>query len=168
PRIMYLYVPYRDQDELPNFDTGIADLNLVQLFRTNRYVGADRLADANQLSVGLTSRLLDAETGAEWLRATVGQAYYFETPRVTLPGEDIDETGSSDIIAELDLRAYGDWSIGMGVQWDPSDTRSEKGDVHVQYRPAFDRIANVGYRFRSEEHTSELQSRENLVCRLLL
>ncbi|NLG76246.1 MAG: LPS assembly protein LptD [Xanthomonadaceae bacterium] len=148
PRIMYLYVPYRDQDELPNFDTGIADLNLVQLFRTNRYVGADRLADANQLSVGLTSRLLDAETGAEWLRATVGQAYYFETPRVTLPGEDIDETGSSDIIAELDLRAYGDWSIGMGVQWDPSDTRSEKGDVHVQYRPAFDRIANVGYRFR--------------------
>jgi LPS-assembly protein len=148
PRLMYVYVPYRDQDDLPTFDTGIADLNLVQLFRTNRYVGADRLADANQLSVGLTSRLLDAETGTEWLSATVGQTYYFETPRVTLPQEDIDETGSSDIIAELDLRAYGDWTIGMGMQWDPTATRSEKGDVHLQYRPAFDRVANLGYRFR--------------------
>ncbi len=148
PRLMYLYVPYREQNELPNFDTGIADLNLVQLFRTNRYVGADRLADANQVSVGLTSRLLDAETGVEWLSATVGQAYYFETPRVALPGEDIDETGSSDIIAELDLRAYGAWNIGMGVQWDPTQTRSEKGDVFLQYRPAADRVANVGYRFR--------------------
>ncbi len=148
PRLMYLYVPYRNQDDLPNFDTDVADLNLVQLFRTNRYVGADRLADANQLSVGLTSRLLDSETGTEWLSATVGQTYYFETPRVALPGEDINETGSSDIIAELDLRAYGDWTIGMGVQWDPRQTRSEKGDVHIQYRPGLDRIANVGYRFR--------------------
>lgn len=148
PRLMYLYVPYREQNDLPTFDTGIADLNLVQLFRTNRYVGADRLADANQISMGLTTRLLDSETGTEWLSATVGQAYYFETPRVTLPGEDIDETGSSDIIAELDLRAYGAWNIGMGVQWDPTLTRSEKGDVYVQYRPAADRVANVGYRFR--------------------
>ncbi len=148
PRIMYLYVPYRDQSELPNFDTSLADLNLVQLFRTNRYVGADRLGDANQLSFGLTSRLLDADTGEEFLSATVGQAYYFDVPRVQLPDEVSDDTESSDIIAELDLRAYGDWNIGMGVQWDPGDTRSEKGDVHLQYRPSFDRVANLGYRFR--------------------
>lgn len=148
PRLMYLYVPYRDQSQLPNFDTSVADLNLVQLFRTNRYVGADRLADANQLSVGVTSRLLDAHTGEEWLSATIGQAYYFDKPRVRLPNEPEEEFDSSDIIAELDLRAYGDWNIGMGVQWDPDRTHSEKGDVHVQYRPAPDRVANVGYRFR--------------------
>jgi LPS-assembly protein len=148
PRLLYLYVPYRDQSDLPNFDTGLADLNLVQLFRTNRYVGADRLADANQLSFGLTSRLLDADTGKEFLAATIGQAYYFDVPRVLLPGETQDDTESSDIIAELDLRAYGDWNIGMGVQWDPGDTRSEKGDVYLQYRPEHDRVANLGYRFR--------------------
>ena len=148
PRVVYLYVPYRDQSDLPNFDTGIADLNLVQLFRTNRYVGADRLSDANQLSFGLTSRLLDADSGEEFLSATVGQAYYFDEPRVLLAGETQDDTESSDIIAELDLRAYGDWNIGMGVQWDPGETRSEKGDVYVQYRPNHDRVANLGYRFR--------------------
>src|SRR5690606_41936140 len=123
-------------------------LTLGQLFRPQRFVGADRLGDANRLSFGVTSRLLDADTGEEFLSATIGQAYYFDEPRVLLPGEVSDDTESSDIIAELDLRAYGNWNIGMGVQWDPGDTRSEKGDVHLQYRPSFDRVANLGYRFR--------------------
>src|SRR6185295_12864463 len=60
PRLLYLYVPFREQDDLPVFDTALPDLNLVELFRTNRYVGTDRLSDANQLAVGLTSRLLDS------------------------------------------------------------------------------------------------------------
>lgn len=148
PRFMYLYVPYRNQDALPVFDTDVADLNLVQLFRTNRYVSADRLSDANQLSVGFTSRLLDAATGQQFLSATIGQAYYFSRPRVALPGELLDDPESSDIVAQLDLRAYQNWSINMGIQWDPGDTRSEKGDLRVQYQPARDRVANLGYRFR--------------------
>ena len=60
PRALYLYTPFREQSQLPLFDTGLPDLNLVQLFRTNRYVGADRVNDANQIAVGLTSRLLDS------------------------------------------------------------------------------------------------------------
>lgn len=148
PRVMYLYVPYRNQDDLPVFDTDVADLNLVQLFRTNRYVGADRLSDANQLSVGITSRLLDADTGEQYIAATVGQATYFDEPRVALPGEVLDDPESSDIIAQLDVTAYGDWNVHMGVQWDPGDTRSEKGDVYVQYKPDYDRVMNLGYRFR--------------------
>ncbi len=148
PRFMYLYVPYRNQDDLPVFDTATADLNLVQLFRTNRYVGADRLSDANQVSIGFTSRLLDADTGRQFISGTIGQAYYFDEPRVALPGEVLDDPEFSDLIAELDVTAFGDWNIGMGLQWDPSETRSEKGDVQVQYKPAFDRVVNVGYRFR--------------------
>jgi LPS-assembly protein len=148
PRFMYLYVPFRNQDDLPVFDTATADLNLVQLFRTNRYVGADRLSDANQLSIGVTSRLLDADSGKQFISGTIGQAYYFDEPRVALPGEVLDDPEFSDIIAELDVTAFGDWNVGMGLQWDPSETRSEKGDVQVQYKPAFDRVVNVGYRFR--------------------
>ena len=149
PRFMYLYVPYRNQDNLPLFDTTLADLNLVQLFRNNRYVGADRLGDANQLSVGVTSRLLSASTGQQYLSATVGQAYYFHPPDVTLGGipEDRD---SSDLVAELDLTAYQNWSVGMGVQWDPGNLRSEKGDIQVQYRPDNERVINLGYRFRRD------------------
>ncbi|HEY4369228.1 MAG TPA: LPS assembly protein LptD [Steroidobacteraceae bacterium] len=150
PRLMYLYVPYRNQDNLPDFDTGAADLNLVQLFRTNRYVGADRVSDANQLSVGVTSRLLDADTGQQFISATIGQAYYFTEPRVALPGETLDDKQSSDIIAELDLKAYRDWNVHMGVQWDPGDKRSERSDIHFQYQPAPDRVVNLGYRFRRD------------------
>jgi LPS-assembly protein len=148
PRFMYLYVPYRYQDDLPVFDTANADLNLVQLFRTNRYVGGDRLSDANQLSFGVTSRLLDSENGKQFISGTIGQAYYFRAPRVTLPGEAFDDTESSDIIGELDLTAYQDWNIHMGLQWDPGETRSERGDVQIQYKPDYNRVINVGYRFR--------------------
>jgi LPS-assembly protein len=150
PRFMYLYVPFRNQDDLPVFDTAPADLNLVQLFRTNRYVGADRLSDANQITVGFTSRLLDAETGKQFISGTVGQSYYFDEPRVVLPGEVLEDPEFSDIIAELDVTAFGDWNVGMGVQWDPRETRSEKGDVQLQYKPEFDRVVNVGYRFRRD------------------
>ncbi len=148
PRVMYLYVPYRYQDDLPIFDTTLADLNLVQLFRTNRYVGGDRLSDANQLSVGVTSRLLDSENGKQFISATVGQAYYFRPPRVTLPGESSNAAQTSDIIAELDLTAYQNWNIHVGMQWDPHETRSERGDVFIQYRPKYDSVVNVGYRYR--------------------
>ena len=150
PRFKYVYVPFRDQTDLPVFDTNPADLNLVQLFRTNRYVGPDRISDENQVAVGVTTRLLDANNGAQYIAATVGQAYNFSRQRVTLPGEVIEDTGTSDIIAELDLRAYQDWNVSMGVQWDPDENRSEKGDVQLQYKPAVDRVANLGYRFRRD------------------
>ncbi|HJY37803.1 MAG TPA: LPS assembly protein LptD, partial [Steroidobacteraceae bacterium] len=132
----------------PVFDTAPADLNLVQLFRTNRYVGADRLSDANQISIGVTSRLIDAQDGKQFISGTVGQTYYFDEPRVALPGEVLEDPEYSDLIAELDVTAYGDWNVSMGVQWDPGETRSEKGDVRLQYQPEYDRVMNLGYRFR--------------------
>lgn len=150
PRFMYLYVPYRNQDALPVFDTELADLNLVQLFRTNRYVGGDRLGDANQLAIGFTSRWLDADTGEQYIAATIGQAYYFDQPRVILPGEVQNDTETSDIVAEIDLRAYGNWNIRGGIQWDPGETRSERGQLQLQYKPSYDRVMNLGYRFRRD------------------
>jgi LPS-assembly protein len=87
PRMVYTYIPYRNQNELPLFDTGIPDLNLVELFRTNRYVGDDRIGDANQLAAGLTTRLFSQESGTQYLSATIGQIRYFELPRVLLPDQ---------------------------------------------------------------------------------
>jgi len=93
PRAVYSYVPYRNQDELPIFDTGLPDLNLTELFRTNRYVGADRIGDANQVALAVTSRLFDHVTGAQYLSATIGQIRYFTIPRVGLP-EDLALAGA--------------------------------------------------------------------------
>ncbi|HZF16796.1 MAG TPA: LPS assembly protein LptD [Steroidobacteraceae bacterium] len=148
PRILYVYVPFRDQTDLPVFDTALPDLNLVELFRTNRYVGADRLSDANQVSLGVTSRLLEAQTGKQFLSATLGQTYYFDTPKVTLPDETPPGGSSSDLIAQLAVTAYKDWNINLGYQWNPEAPHSDKSEVAVQYRPAPDSVVNVGYRYR--------------------
>ncbi len=85
PRMVYSYVPYRNQDGLPIFDSGLPDLNLTELFRTNRYVGEDRIGDANQLALALTTRLFDHVSGAQYLSATIGQIRYFSTQKVGLP-----------------------------------------------------------------------------------
>ncbi len=87
PRLVYSYVPYRNQNELPIFDTGLPDLNLVELFRTNRYVGDDRIGDANQIAAAMTTRLFNQSTGEQYLSATLGQIRYFTLPRVLLPEE---------------------------------------------------------------------------------
>ncbi|HEV2270310.1 MAG TPA: LPS assembly protein LptD [Steroidobacteraceae bacterium] len=147
PRVMYLYVPYRNQSELPVFDTAVPDLDPVELFRTNRYVGTDRVGDANQVSTGVTSRLLNAQDGRQYLTATFGQEFYFTNPRVTLPGELPRTDRRSDTVAQLDLTAFQHWSADAAVQWDPQSSQTQRALVEVQYRPAPDRVVNLGYRF---------------------
>ena len=146
PRALYLYTPFREQSGLPLFDTGLPDLNLVELFRTNRYVGADRVNDANQVAFGLTSRLFDAHSGAQYLAVSVGQSYYFEKPRVVLPDEPIATRDTSDFIAQVSLSAYKNWNVEAGLQWDPEDTRSERSQFRLQYRPDGGRVLNLAYR----------------------
>ena len=147
PRVMYLYVPYRNQSELPVFDTAVPDLDPVELFRTNRYVGADRVGDANQVSAGITTRLLNALDGRQYLTATFGQEVYLTTPRVTLPGELPRTDHRSDLVAQLALTAFQHWSADAEVQWDPQSSQTQRAHVEVQYRPAPDRVVNLGYRF---------------------
>jgi len=146
PRALYLYTPFRDQSELPLFDTGLPDLNLVQLFRPNRYVGADRVNDANQMAFGLTSRLFNADSGAQYLAASIGQVYYFDPPRVVLPDEPVATRDTSDFIAQVSLSAYKNWNVEAGLQWNPEDTRTERSQFRVQYRLDGQRVLNLAYR----------------------
>jgi len=164
PRLQYLYVPYRDQSALPVFDTGLPDLNAVELFRTNRYVGADRMSDANQLTAALTSRVLDAPSGRQFLAATIGQSYYFSTPRVTLPGETPLTAAHSDFVAQLALTAFADWNADAAVQWDPNDGRSERTQLNLQYKPAPDTVVNVSYRYQRFVQVPEFVQGFELPC----
>ncbi len=150
PRALYLYTPYREQSDLPLFDTGLPDLNLVQLYRTNRYVGADRVNDANQIAFGLTSRLFDSASGAQYVAVSLGQTYYFERPRVVLPTETPSTRDTSDFIAQLSLTAWKNWNFEAGLQWNPEDTRSERSQFRLQYRPGGDRVVNLAYRAQRE------------------
>ncbi|MGB8693604.1 MAG: LPS assembly protein LptD [Steroidobacteraceae bacterium] len=153
PRLYYVYVPFRDQRGLPLFDSGLPDPNLVSLLRANRFVGLDRIGDANDLTLGLTARLLQADSGRRFLSATIGQTTHFSQPRVTLLDESLDTRRRSDLIAALELTAYRNWNLRYDVAWNPTLAQTEKSQLSLQYRPpnppgaASDRVVNLGYRY---------------------
>jgi LPS-assembly protein len=150
PRLMYLYVPYKDQSELPVFDTAEPDLNWIELFRTNRYVGIDRISDANQISAGLTTQLYSSSSGTRYLSTTLGQIYYFDTPRVHLPDEAPVEHSTSDFIAQVELQALSNWNFSLDLQVDPHQKQAQRSEARVRYQPAPQNVINVGYRYQHE------------------
>lgn len=148
PRILYVHVPYREQSDLPVFDTILPDLNLVQLYRGNRFLGVDRITDTDQLSIGVTSRILETASGRELMSATIGQARYLSRQGVSLPGQSVSTSDSSDYIAELRVLLYEHLNFDIGHQW--SALGVTQSEARVQYRPATNKILNVAYRFRRE------------------
>ncbi|HLU05126.1 MAG TPA: LPS assembly protein LptD [Woeseiaceae bacterium] len=150
PRVLYVHVPHRDQSGLPVFDTIIPDLNLVQLFRKNRFLGVDRIADTDQVSVGITSRILEQDSGKEIIRATVGQALYLSDQEVSLPGQQSFNSESSDYIAEVRFPLYQHFNFDLGHQWGTGDNATTQSQARLQYRPASDKILNLSYRFRRD------------------
>ncbi len=150
PRVRYTHIPFRNQDALPVFDSGDPDFNLVQLFRDNRFTGADRLGDTDQLSVGVTTRLYDGANGRQFLTATVGQALYLSDRNVTLPGETRGTSDASTLIAEVELGLWKSWNADLEYQWDPDESAIAKAAVRFQYRPDEQRVLNLGYRFRDD------------------
>lgn len=153
PRLYYLYVPVRDQSQMPIFDTGIADFNFAQIFGENRYSGGDRIADANQATAMLTSRLLDPETGAEIIRAAFGQRFYFSTQNVGIPGEVLRSDRQTDFLAALSGRVLTKTFADAGVQYNPRLNRMERLNVGVRYQPETGKVLNAGYRYTRDQLT---------------
>jgi LPS-assembly protein len=150
PRLFYLFVPAKNQDDQPSFDTSIPDFSFESLFRENRFIGGDRIADANQLTAALTTRLLDGASGAERLRLSVGETLYFDDREVNLPAG-VDASSSSDLSAEAIAWLPGYWHLSAAAQWDETAKRAQKASFYAQYQPARDRIVNLGYRFLRDE-----------------
>ena len=145
PRLYYLNVPYEDQDNIPLFDTSIPKFTVAQLFRDNRFVGGDRIGDTNQMTVALTSRILNQNTGDEILRASIGQIYYFEDRKVSLSGTSIDTDKQSDVIAELDIK-WRRWQSNIDLQLDVSRNEISQENYFLHYRSDDRNLFNIGYR----------------------
>lgn len=151
PRLFYRYTPYRDQDDLPRFDTSEYGFSFDQLFRDQSFSGPDRVADANQLTTALTSRVVDAGTGIERFRVSLGQVHYFEDRRVrSEPGDPPLTDNSSSIVAEAAWRPDANWSVRGTTQWDPHREQTEHRTAHLQYREDGNRVVNLGYRFQED------------------
>ncbi len=147
PRLFYLYVPFKHQDDLPIFDTGTFDFTYAQLFAENRFTGADRVGDANQLSIALTSRLLASSTGEEYLRLNVGQIRYFRDREVTLPDTPVETSSASPLVVDLTATIARQWQFTTGIQWDIGEDRITKNNTGLRYQPDPLRVVNLAYRF---------------------
>jgi LPS-assembly protein len=147
PRLYYLTVPFRDQSKMPNFTTAESDFNFSRLFSENRFVGGDRIGDANQLTLGLTSRLIESATGLERFTASLGQVYYFRPPRVTLGTEPLRDTKYSDILFAASSQMSQAVTLEAGWQYTPNLSRSEKLTLAAHYMPVPGSIINAAYRF---------------------
>jgi LPS-assembly protein len=150
PRVLYVHVPYREQADFPVFDTITPDLNLVQLFRKNRYLGIDRIADTDQVSIGLTSRILDGSNGKELVSATVGQTRYLSLSGVTFPDEPLVTNETSDYVAEIRFLLRDNLNFDVGHQWGEKDRGTTRSQARLQYRPADNKVLNLAYRFRRD------------------
>lgn len=150
PRIYYVRTPYRNQDDIPVFDTARFDFGFAQIFSENLYAGGDRIADANQITAAVTSRLIDPGTGAERMRATVGQRYYFDDQRVTLPGEPRRDGRRADMLAAFSGRVTTNSWIDSAWQYNPRDQLTERFNFKVRYQPEFAKALNLGYRYSRE------------------
>lgn len=157
PRLFYVLAPYRDQRDIPNFDTSLPDFSLSQLFRENRFTGVDKINDANALTMALTTRYLTQSTGEERLRLTGGLQAYFRKPQVQL---DANQPSSDDRVSNLFVAAQGrissSWRFDSMLQWNPNSSEMERFNSTVSYQPGPSKVLNLGYiynRFSSETQT---------------
>ena len=166
PRLYYVYTPYRDQSDIPVFDTRYRPFGINEPVRDDFFDGVDRVEDANRLTALLTSRWLDATTGNEWLLVSIGQIRYFADRRVTLPGQPVATAGTSNFIARAVYRPDRHWNAAGDLAWNPEvgdfDTYNLRvawtGDsehrLHLDYRNTRDRLetAETGFTWRLTPH----------------
>ncbi len=149
PRLYYLYTPYEDQDDIPDFDTSVNASTYNNLFRNNRFTGADRIGDANQVTFGLTSRIYNNDSGDELMNAHVGQIFYFEDRRVSLDGSR-DDASRSDAIGEISISPNRSWRITSRLVYDEEMNELSDKDLSVGYNNE-GMVANLGYYFTEDE-----------------
>ena len=163
PRAYYLYVPFKDQSAFPVFDTTNADLNYTQLFQENIFAGGDRIANANQISIGATSRLIRPSDGQEQVRAVIGQRYFFTDQKVTIPGLPVRTDNTSPLILGLAGRITPRWTAELGTQYQfGAGSGFGKAVAGVRYSPAPAAVASISYRYTNQDLTAGAGTIENV------
>lgn len=146
PRAFYVYVPYKNQDSLPVLDTGQAGFDFTQIFSENRFVGNDRVGDANHITLALTSRLLEQANGKERLKLMIGERFSFKTPQVNLAAPTT-TTNKSDILLAAAGQVTDKLDFDSALQYDPNLSHTQNYNATAHYRPEVGKTLNLGYRF---------------------
>ena len=151
PRAFFVRTPYKDQSLLPSYDSGATDFNLTTVYSENPYVGQDRIADNNLVTLGVNSRLFDVNTGAELARFGVAQRYRFSDQLVRLPGELPVSSGFSDILLGAGVRWDNRWTFDSTLQFDAQTHRTTRTTLTTRFNPSPYRVFNTAYRLTRDQ-----------------
>lgn len=159
PRLFFLYVPEKDQSDAPDFDASEYSFGYRALFRDNRFSGYDRIGDTQQVSLGITSRLIDT-LGRETLTASIGQAYYFTDRQVTLNGiTETDYTAStSDLATSIHWRPNKRFSASFEANFDQENFSNSDSNFAVRYQEDINHITSLSYRYSKDERNQSTLS----------
>lgn len=146
PRLFYVYTPYKDQSKFPNFDSAEASFNFSQIFNENRFIGSDRISDANQVTAAVVSRFLEPN-GAERLRLAIGQRFYLTDQRVQLSSDTPRSDSRSDALIAASGRISETWAFDSAVQYNASTSSVVSSNYGVQWQPGDKKVVNAEYRF---------------------
>jgi LPS-assembly protein len=150
PRLFYLYVPYENQEDLPDFDSGEFTFGFSQLFNTNRFAGADRQSDANQLSLALTTRTFTGDHGRELWNLSIGQIFYFEPQRVRLKEDSGSFEDYSPLITEFAWNPFHQFSTIAGLQYDWERSQLDVGSLGLRWSGKSGQRIGFEYRYRRQ------------------
>ncbi|MCS3464017.1 MULTISPECIES: LPS assembly protein LptD [Citrobacter] len=154
PRAQYLYVPYRDQSHIYNYDSSLLQADYSGLFRDRTYGGLDRIASANQVTTGVTSRVYD-DAAVERFNISVGQIYYFTESRTgddNIKWENDDQTGSLVWAGDTYWRISERWGLRSGIQYDTRLDSVATSSSSIEYRRDENRMLQLNYRYASSEY----------------
>lgn len=162
PQIQYLYVPYQDQSGIGIYDTTTMQIDYYGLFRDNSYSGYDRIADSNQITLGLSSGIFN-DQGQERMRFAIGQSYYLTSSSTEIPDysdENSNFSTSADrsyLIGAFDINFENDYFFKMGLEWDYENNEIVKGNSTFEKRWSYNTFAQINYRYIAQsEETSDL------------
>ncbi len=151
PRAFYVYTPFRDQSVLPNYDTAANDFNFATIFTENAYVGHDKISDNNLLTLGVTTRYLDADTGAQLARFGIAQRLRFDEQRVTLnPTDAPAQSGFSDVMLGASINVQENWALDTTVQYNAKTDQSTRSTFGARYNPGNYQVLNASYSFQRD------------------
>ena len=146
PKLFYVYIPTRNQNQLPVFDSALQNTNFATLYTENQFSGNDRINDANQITTGITSRLLQTN-GVERVRVGLAQRFYFKSQEVTLPGVTPRGSNNSDLLAALSGTVIPHWTADLGWQYTTDLSQTQRLNAGVHYEPQPGKVVNVAYRY---------------------
>jgi LPS-assembly protein len=149
PRLFYVRTPYKDQSQFPNFDSAEAGFNFAQIFTENRFIGSDRISDANQVTAALVSRYIEGN-GAERLRLALGQRFYFSQQRVQLDPSTKLNVSRSDVLLAASGRVADNWSFDSAIQYNASARSVFSSNYGVQWQAGAKQVVNAEYRYQRD------------------